>query len=287
MVDFTVIHGSAGQVEPESCFNRPLLAIKGLAMNAPMNKSQLLRSLQTSVRDVREGFLEIARHGLALLGLAVVLVSVAFLARPTLQTEASELVLDWLQIRQMDTQEVPEPSNAALRATAQDLKTLSPEQLRVTRWLSRKYRVGPEPLAAMVSEAWSLGEKTQLAPTLILAIMAIESRFNPFTAGSQGAVGLMQIEVQAHADTLAQHGGNFAAFDALTNVRIGVRHLQALLQQTNSLEDAVALYGAASGQSNDSQYAERVLAEQQQLDALISAQTASPTATYSAPTPAK
>lgn len=287
MVGFTVIHGSAGLVEPESCFNRPLLAIKGLAMNPPMNKSQLLRSLQTSVRDVREGFLEIARHGLALLGLAVVLVSVAFLARPPLQTEASELVLDWLQIRQMDTLEAPEPSNAALRATAQDLRTLSPEQLRVTRWLSRKYRVGPEPLAAMVSEAWSLGEKTQLSPTLILAIMAIESRFNPFTAGSQGAVGLMQIEVQAHTDTLAQHGGNFAAFDALTNVRIGVRHLQALLQQTNSLEDAVALYGAASGQSNDSQYAERVLAEQQQLDALISAQTASPTATYSAPTPAK
>jgi soluble lytic murein transglycosylase-like protein len=247
-------------------------------MKAPLNKAQLVRSLQTSVRDVREGFLEITRHGLALLGLAVVLVSVAFLARPSLQNEASEVLLDWLQIRQIDTQEAPEPSNAALRATTQDLKTLSPEQLSVTRWLSRKYRIGPEPLAAMVSEAWTLGEKTQLSPTLILAIMAIESRFNPFTAGSQGAVGLMQIEVHAHTDTLAQHGGHFAAFDALTNVRIGVRHLQALVQQTNSLEDALALYGAASGQSNDSQYAERVLAEQQQLDAQISATIAAPIA---------
>ena len=240
-------------------------------MKVPLNKAQLVRSLQTSVLDVREGFLEITRHGLALLGLAVVLVSVAFLARPQLQTEASEVLLGWLQIRQIDSQEAPEPSNAALRATTQDLKTLTPEQLSVTRWLSRKYRVGPEPLAAMVTEAWALANKTQLSPTLILAIMAIESRFNPFTAGSQGAVGLMQIEVNAHADTLAQHGGHFAAFDALTNVRIGVRHLQGLLQQTNSLEDALALYGAASGQSSDSQYAERVLAEQQQLDAQITA----------------
>lgn len=240
-------------------------------MKVPFNQAQLVKSLQTSVLDVREGFLEITRHGLALLGLAVVLVSVAFLARPSLQTEASAVLLDWLQIRQIDTQDLPEPSNAALRATTQDLKTLTPEQLRVTRWLSRKYRVGPEPLAAMVSEAWTLGEKTELPPTLILAIMAIESRFNPFTAGSQGAVGLMQIEVDAHTDTLAQHGGNFAAFDALTNLRIGVRHLQALVQQTPSLEDALALYGAASGQSNDSQYAERVLAEQEQLDAQIAA----------------
>jgi soluble lytic murein transglycosylase-like protein len=261
--------------------NRHLLAIKGTAMKAPLNKAQLVRSLQTSVLDVREGFLEITRHGLALLGLAVVLVSVAFLARPQLQSEASEVLLSWLQIRQIDTQEAPEPSNAALRATTQDLKTLTPDQLSVTRWLSRKYRIGPEPLAAVVTEAWTLGDKTQLSPTLILAIMAIESRFNPFTAGSQGAVGLMQIEVNAHADTLAQHGGNFAAFDALTNVRIGVRHLQALLQQTNSLEDALALYGEASGQSSDSQYADRVLAEQQQLDAQITAKTATTTSTAS------
>jgi soluble lytic murein transglycosylase-like protein len=261
--------------------NRHLLAIKGTAMKAPLNKAQLVRSLQTSVLDVREGFLEITRHGLALLGLAVVLVSVAFLARPQLQSEASEVLLSWLQIRQIDTLEAPEPSNAALRATTQDLKTLTPDQLSVTRWLSRKYRIGPEPLAAVVTEAWTLGDKTQLSPTLILAIMAIESRFNPFTAGSQGAVGLMQIEVNAHADTLAQHGGNFAAFDALTNVRIGVRHLQALLQQTNSLEDALALYGEASGQSSDSQYADRVLAEQQQLDAQITAKTATTTSTAS------
>jgi soluble lytic murein transglycosylase-like protein len=64
---------------------------------------------------------------------------------------------------------------------------------------------------------------------------------------------------------LAQHGGPFAALDPLTNLRIGVRHLQALVQQTDTLEEALALYGAASGQPSDSPYVERVLAEQQQL----------------------
>ncbi len=234
-------------------------------MKAQWNQAPWVRGLQTAIFDVREGFLEITRHGMALLGLAVVLFFLAFLARPHLQSQVSEVLLGWLQIRQVDSLDNPEPSDAAQRTTTQDLKNLTPEQLSVTRWLSRKYRVGPEPLAAMVSEAWTLGEKTQLPPTLILALMAVESRFNPFTAGSQGAVGLMQIEVQAHADTLAQHGGPFAALDPLTNLRIGVRHLQALVQQTDTLEEALALYGAASGQPSDSPYVERVLAEQQQL----------------------
>lgn len=234
-------------------------------MKAQWNQAPWVRGLQTAIFDVREGFLETTRHGMALLGLAVVLFFLAFLARPHLQSQVSEVLLGWLQIRQVDSLDNPEPSDAAQRTTTQDLKNLTPEQLSVTRWLSRKYRVGPEPLAAMVSEAWTLGEKTQLPPTLILALMAVESRFNPFTAGSQGAVGLMQIEVQAHADTLAQHGGPFAALDPLTNLRIGVRHLQALVQQTDTLEEALALYGAASGQPSDSPYVERVLAEQQQL----------------------
>lgn len=33
---------------------------------------------------------------------------------------------------------------------------------------------------ALVTEAYSIGSRTKLDPTLILAIMAIESSFNPF-----------------------------------------------------------------------------------------------------------
>lgn len=235
-------------------------------MKAPLPMSRLLLCLQTWAADVREGFVEITRHSLALFGLAVVLVSLTFLARPNLQASASEALIGWLQIRQNDTTEIPAASNAATRATATHLKNLTAEQLAVTRWLSRKYRVSTEPLSAMVAEAWATGERSQLAPTLILAIMAIESRFNPFASGTQGNVGLMQIETQAHAETLSQFGGPLSAFDPLTNVRVGVRHLQSLIQQTDTLEEALFLYGTSSGQLMESQYVERVLAEQQLLD---------------------
>jgi soluble lytic murein transglycosylase-like protein len=138
--------------------------------------------------------------------------------------------------------------------------------LQVTRWLSRKYRVSPEPLSAMVAEAWTLGERSQLAPSLILAVMAIESRFNPFASSSQGHVGLMQIELQAHAEALTQFGGPLSAFDPLTNVRVGVRHLQSLIQQTDTQEEALALYGLSSGFNDEGQFVERVLAEQQWIE---------------------
>jgi soluble lytic murein transglycosylase-like protein len=235
-------------------------------MTAPLNLSRLGLCLQTWASDVKEGFVEITRHGLALFGLLLVIVGGTFVTRPDLQSTASEALIAWLQIRQSDSLEAPTVMNAATRSTTYNPAHLTPDQAAVTHWLSRKYRVSAEPLGAMVAEAWRLGERSQLAPSLILAIMAIESRFNPFASGSQGNVGLMQLEIKAHTETLNQFGGPLSAFDPLTNVRVGVRHLQSLLLQTASLEEALALYGASSGQSMDSQYVGRVLAEQKLLD---------------------
>ena len=231
-----------------------------------MNMPHLILCWQTFWTDVREGFVEITRHGLALFGLAVVLVSVTFLARPDLQLSASGALLGWLEIRQSDNQEPTPERNAANRATAKNPQTLTADQLSVTRWLSRKYRVSAEPLGAMVAEAWALGERSQLPPSLILAIMAVQSRFNPFASGSSGHVGLMKIELQAHADALAQYGGPLSAYDPLTNVRVGVRHLQGLIQQTGNLEEALALYGLSSGYTEEGLFLDRVLAEQRLIE---------------------
>ena len=66
------------------------------------------------------------------------------------------------------------------RATATDPKELTRQQAAVAHWLSRRYRVAPEPISRLVQEAWQVGQRAGLDPTLILAIMAIESSFNPF-----------------------------------------------------------------------------------------------------------
>lgn len=242
--------------------------MRGRALTASSNFSRLWFSLTTCAGDVREGFVEITRHTLALLGLLVVAVTLTFFARPSLQASASEALMGWLEMRQADTMDIPEVSNAASRSTAKAVKNLPKDQLAVTYWLSRKYRVSPEPMGALVSEAWAVGERSQIAPTLILAVMAIESKFNPFASGSQGGMGLMQIEPQAQSETLKPFGGRLAAFDPLTNLRVGTRLLQELLQKSDSVEKALQGYALASGQLNDIQYIDRVLTEQKQLDRL-------------------
>jgi len=231
-------------------------------MTTQINMPHLAKSLQTFASDVSEGFVEITRHGLALFGLAVVLVSLTFLARPELQASARGAFFGWLEIRQSENQEPTPERNAANRSTVKDPKNLTPEQLAATRWLSRKYRVSAAPLRALVAEAWTLGGRSQLPPSLILAIMAVQSRFNPFASGNPGQVGLMQIELQAHAEVLAQFGGPLSAFDPLANLRLGVRHLQGLIQQTDTQEEALALYGLSSGYTDEGQFVDRVLAEQ-------------------------
>ena len=219
------------------------------------------QSLSSIALDIRAGFLELARHGLALLGLTVLALTLAFAARPQLQNTASEWLMGWLHSRQDDG------SSEQLA-----LKDMPPEQARVTQWLSRKYRVATTPLGPLVAEAWTVGQNSQLPPTLILAVMAVESGFNPFAKGTQGAMGLMQIEPETHAEELQMFGGRLAAFDPLTNLRLGARFLQANIQASGSTEDGLRLYALASGQTNDEAYVGRVMAEHKQLERISQTQ---------------
>lgn len=222
--------------------------------------------------DVREGFVEITRHGMAALGMAVLAVVIVFTARPDLQTLASEYLLGWIQSHQSDAPVVSLETGAD-RSTALATRQLPPEQLRVTQWLSRKYRVSLEPMAALVTEAWSAGELSQVPPTLILAVIAVESNFNPFAQRGENNRGLMQIESQSQQSTLSQFGGPLSVFDPLTNLRVGTRVLQALIQEAGSLEGGLQAYAQTSPQAADSTYTERVLAEHKLLERLVQTQT--------------
>ena len=199
--------------------------------------------------DIREGLVEITRHSLALVGLTVLAVVLTFAARPSLQTSASEWLMGLLTSRQ------DEP-------LAQTVQELLPEQAKVTHWLSRKYKVAPQPLSAMVAEAWQLGQLSQLPPTLILSVMAVESGFNPFARGTQSGMGLMQIDPAAHEDTLHQFGGRLAAFDPVTNLRVGIQILKMLIKRRGSVEEALKFYVGAGISGEDGGYVAKVLQEQ-------------------------
>ena len=228
---------------------------------------QIAIGLRTVASDIADGFFEITHNGFALLGLAVVFGAITLTARPDLRQTGEEKLIGWLQERQVALLGTPEPVelDAIDRATAANPKDLPKQQAAVAYWLSKKYRVAPEPLSALVTEAYEIGARTKLDPTLILAIMAIESGFNPFAQSSVGAQGLMQVMTRVHTDKYDNFGGHFAAFDPVTNLRVGVKVLQECIARAGSLEGGLRYYVGAANLADDGGYASKVLAEHARL----------------------
>ena len=221
--------------------------------------------MRTFATDVAEGFFEITHNSLALLGIVVV-VAVALLgARPDLRDEGEQRLTEWLTARKVAALGITPELGAIERATAANPGQLPREQANVALWISKKYRVAPEPVAALVAEAYDVGRANKIDPTLILAVMAIESSFNPFAQSTVGAQGLMQVMTQIHSDKYAHFGGQYAAFDPKSNLRVGVKILQEYIGRTGSVEGGLKWYVGAANLPSDGGYASKVLAEHARL----------------------
>ena len=244
-------------------------------MSTPASLTAIYRacvqSAGTFARDVGTGLLEVSHNSLAIVGLAVVCGTVLFsAARPDLREGAEQRVLGWLLARQEARQAgdaPPEPANpdAAARVAVADLSSLSKQQASVATWLARRYRVAVEPVSRLVQEAWDSGQRAGVDPTLVLAIIAIESSFNPFAQSSMGAQGLMQVMTRIHDEKYERFGGSRAAFDPVSNLRVGVQVLKECIGRAGSLEGGLKYYVGAANFADDGGYAGKVLAEQTNL----------------------
>lgn len=223
------------------------------------------RGLRTFATDIAQGFFEITHNSFAIVGLAVMFVVIALTARPELREIGEVKLFSWLQTRQIAVTGLPSELDAIDRATASNPKDLPKQQAAVAYWLSKKYRVAPEPLSALVAEAYEIGIRTKLDPTLILAVMAVESGFNPFAQSPVGAQGLMQVMTKVHSDKYENFGGKLAAFDPVTNLRVGVKVLQDCISRAGSLEGGLRHYVGAANIEDDGGYAGKVMAEHARL----------------------
>src|SRR3954464_7278868 len=226
---------------------------------------KMVQGARCFASDVAQGFFEITHNGFALVGLATVGLVLTLAARPDLRTAGEVRLRGWLQERQELATGLPIQLDAIERATAADPHHLPKQQAAVAYWLSKKYRVAPEPLSALVAEAYEIGDKNKLDPTLILAVMAVESGFNPFAQSLVGAQGLMQVMTGVHKDKYENFGGNLAAFDPVTNVRVGVKVLQECIQRAGGLQAGLKFYVGAGNLGDDGGYAEKVMAEHARL----------------------
>lgn len=156
--------------------------------------------------------------------------------------------------------------NQALLASMQDkpIKGLTKAQDHGLRsYLARKYRIAPSVAGAMIRTAFAVGREEKVDPQLLLAVIAIESRYNPFVESAVGAQGLMQIMGNVHRDKLKAGGGKVAVFNPIVNIQVGAQILSDCIRRRGSVQGGLACYVGATGQ--DGGYGARVLAERRRI----------------------
>jgi hypothetical protein len=141
------------------------------------------------------------------------------------------------------------------------------EQRVVTEFIARRYRVSDQAVAGFVTTAYAAGAQYSVDPLLILAVISIESRYNPVAESTMGAKGLMQIIPKYHLEKLSDHGGEQALLDPEVNIRVGAQILREYQRRLGDTEAALQMYAGAFDEPNP-QYANKVLAEKARLEAL-------------------
>ena len=130
--------------------------------------------------------------------------------------------------------------------------------------VAKRYRVAGNAASQVVHAAFAEGRRYGLDPMLILAVIAVESRFNPIAASEQGAIGLMQVVPRFHKDKIADDGVP-SMLHPEANIAIGVRILKDAILRGGSDAAGLQLYNGTFDDETRA-YANRVLTERRRLE---------------------
>ena len=222
--------------------------------------------------------LSLARGIFALIGLTVVLVATVPATRDVIIQQADALA----RANQSFTDgpdSVPAEDGAQTGAdsgpAAVITKQLSAkaaqakrERAVVAAFIARRYRVADEAAANYVATAYQAGQKFSVDPLLVLAVMAVESRYNPVAESHVGAKGLMQVLPRFHLEKLAAHGGPKALLDPDVNIEVGTQILREYLHRFGRTVTALQQYAGAMSEPT-TRYANKVLAERARLERVL------------------
>jgi len=150
------------------------------------------------------------------------------------------------------------------------IEVLSPKMQGALDYVSRRYRVSTEALLPIFATAQAVGRELRLDPLLIVAVIGVESGFNPFSQSVVGAQGLMQVVPRFHLDKLPDEADRSAFLDPVTNVQVGARVLKESIRRSGGLEDGLQQFAGAINDP-DRRYSTKVLAEKQRLEQALHA----------------
>jgi soluble lytic murein transglycosylase-like protein len=189
-------------------------------------------------------------------------VLIAFAAALALSASASyrpgQLIGELAIIQPAEPVEVAPVSVAPSRATVvrrQQIETLA-------GLFAKKYRVSAEATREYLVHAYHEADRIGLDPLLLVAVISVESNFNPIAESPAGAVGLMQVIPRFHTDKFVPE--QESALTPHTNIRIGALALKQYIRRAGGLVEGLQLYNGAA-EDETTAYANKVLGEKQRL----------------------
>lgn len=137
---------------------------------------------------------------------------------------------------------------------------------------------GPDARHRVAHALVDAGERFDVDPLLLLALIDVESDYDPDARGRRGGRGLMQLRPVTALDVAERHGiagpEDVDLRDPAVNVRLGTAYLAELREQFGDWTLALAAYNSgptrvrrtlARGGDAPRRYAERVLARWNEL----------------------
>jgi soluble lytic murein transglycosylase-like protein len=154
-------------------------------------------------------------------------------------------------------------STIALAATRLTQSPVEENIETLARVVGSKYRVSHDVTREFVGTAYREAKRNRLDPLLIVAVMAVESGFNPAAQSNGGAIGLMQVIPRYHPDKFSAASGE-SVRDPSTNIRVGSQALKEYIVRGGTEAAGLQLYNGAPGDTSNA-YATKVAAERQRL----------------------
>lgn len=153
---------------------------------------------------------------------------------------------------------------AKVVSPAASVSPLSPRMQGALDYVTRRYRVSEEALVPVFEVAQRIGKERRIDPLLIVAIIGIESGFNPFAESPVGAQGLMQVIPRFHMDKVPHGTGEKPFLNPIINIRVGVDVLQEAIRRRGGLIPGLQQYAGST--DSEAKYATKVLAEKARLE---------------------
>ncbi len=146
--------------------------------------------------------------------------------------------------------------------------TLTGAQKNLAQHIARAYQVELEEIAGYVQKAYGVASHLKVDPLLILALMSVESSFDPEAESNVGAQGLMQVLTRVHTEKFKPFGGTHAAFDINANIHVGASILKEYLVREGSVAAALKSYVGAALMPDDGGYGWKVMSQRERFAAV-------------------